>query len=120
MPIEFTIEDAGEHLKVTAKGNDDNAKEAQRYSSAIIEAVLSSKKKRILCDERELVYEISTAETFQMATEAAKHVKTFVKVAIVCNPSFLPDAKFYEVVANNRGLSVSVFTDYDDAVKWLL
>ena len=43
-----------------------------------------------------------------------------VRVAVVCKESKLPDFKFAETVAFNRGAHfVSVFTDLNLAIKWL-
>jgi hypothetical protein len=51
-----------------------------------------------------------------MVSEYAGHVE---KVAIVVSPGCLPKESFYELVTNNRGLYLQVFTDLEEAQKWL-
>jgi hypothetical protein len=42
-----------------------------------------------------------------------------IAVEIVCNPKQIADARFFEDVAVNRGLTVRVFTERDAATDWL-
>jgi hypothetical protein len=52
--------------------------------------------------------------------KSGKHVPAVAKVAVTCNPAFLPEASFFEDVVVNRGLSLRVFTDIETARTWLL
>ena len=120
MSIKFTIVNQKNYLKVKASGKDDNLEEVFHYANSILKEASKNKSKRILSDERELVYEISTLDTFTLAEEAAKHCRHLMKIAIVCNSRYLEEGKFYETVASNRGLIVRVTDNYDEAEKWLL
>ncbi len=104
---------------VTAKGKDDDLTDVMNYAGAIIHAAVKYSSKKIFCDERELEYSISLADTYKLADEAAKYAAALVKIVIVCNKKYLQDGKFYETVATNRGLKVHITSDYDEALKWL-
>jgi hypothetical protein len=119
MAIQYKMKVNGDRLKVTASGNDDNIEEVKRYSRAIIEACNKNQIKKALCDERELKYELSTIDTHALAEYISEYAKGVGRAAIVCNPKYLPDAKFWETVSANRGLIVKVFTSIEKAEAWL-
>ena len=120
MAIIFEIENTNKYLKVVTKGNDESMEEVLRYAGSILTSAIEFQSRKILCDERNLVYEISTLDTYLLAEKAAKHSKHLIKIAIVCKTEYLKDGKFYETVASNRGLTVRVTSDIDEAEKWLL
>lgn len=119
MAIKYTIEIQKDLLKVTAKGKDDDMNDAIAYSSAVIQAAIENKSRKVLCDERELEYAISITETYQLAETASKHAINLNKLAIVCDEKSLEDGKFYETVAANRGLIILVTSNFEEALKWL-
>lgn len=109
----------GDLLRVTASGKDDNIKEVEGYCAAIIETCIKNNIKKVLCDERKLKYELSTIDTYALAEYTSEHAKGVGRAAIVCNPKYLPDAKFWKTVSSNRGLVVKVFTSIDEAKAWI-
>lgn len=119
MAISFEIESRDYFLTVIAKGKDDNLKEVEAYSTSVIEAAIKNKSKKILCDERELEYSLSIADTYKLAEAASKYAVNVLKIAIVCDSKNLIEGKFYETVASNRGLLVRVTADIDEATNWL-
>lgn len=119
MAIEYNIQVQGLVLIVIAKGTDETFEQAATYSAAVIEAAISSRCKKILCDERQLDYHLSTFETFNLAEYAAQYAKHVVKIAIVCNSKHLNDGKFYETVSRNRGMIIRVTSDFEEAKLWL-
>lgn len=114
-------------LIIKASGRDENAQQVIEYGRSVIQLIVESGTQRVLCDESELEYALSTVDTFdaakQIAFEAAKEIAAsapnVARVAIVCNPQFWDDAKFWETVAVNRGLRVVVDTDISRAMAWL-
>ena len=114
---EFKVE--GDVLYVTASGRDDSINDPLQYGAAIIEQALTHQSKRVLVDERELIYVIATFDLYETAKVMAENAPQVVKAALVINPAQFKDAKFWETVAVNRGLNVHLFTDIDDAKKWL-
>ena len=105
---------------VTASGRDENAQQVIDYGDAVIELVVKAGVKLVLCDERKLEYALDTLGTYQAAKTIAAHAPKVGRVAIVCNPKFLEDAKFWETVAVNRALQVRVDTDIARAKYWLV
>lgn len=120
MSIHFSIIHEGNLLKVKASGKDDNIEDVLNYTNAIIDAALQYNAHRILCDERDLEYNLSIGETFQLAEIVAEKHKYAVRIAIVYHPKFIRDAQFYETVATNRGLIIKVTSNIDLALRWLM
>ena len=119
MSIQFSIFLEDNLLKVKASGKDDNLEDVLNYTNAIIDAALQNNAHRILCDERDLEYNLSIGETFQLAEIVAEKHKYAERIAIVHHPQFETDAQFYETVATNRGLIVKVTSNIEFALKWL-
>jgi len=119
MAIEHDIQVDGSLLKVTASGFDESYEQALSYLQAIVDAALLHKSSRILCDERNLDYRISTLDTYELGEFASKYAGYVMRIAIVCNAASLEDGKFYETVSVNRGLRIRVMTDMDEAIAWI-
>lgn len=107
-------------LVITASGCDENAQQVIEYGESVIELVVKAGVKLVLCDERKLEYALNTLDTYEAAKTIAAHAPKVGRVAIVCNPKFLEDAKFWETVAVNRALQVRVVTDIARARYWLM
>jgi len=119
MSIRFTTRVDGDILRVRASGFDESLADVQGYGMAILDACRLSGATRVLCDETALEYRLGTLDTYQAGEFLATHVPAVAKVAIVCNPASLYDAKFFEDVVVNRGLTLRVFTDTETATRWL-
>lgn len=119
MSIKFEISNGEDYLKVIAKGKDDDQSDVKNYTDAVVRAILDFKCKKVLCDERELQYNISVSDTFQLAEYVSRYSDQIVKIAIVCNIKFFDDAKFYETVTTNRGMQIKIFTNIEEAESWL-
>ena len=119
MAIEFTTTVEDDTLVVKACGFDERLEQVQQYGMDIIQACLQQQVSRVLCDECDLEYRLSTFDTYAAAEFIAENAPLIAKVAIVCNPAFIKDALFWETVAVNRGLTIQVFKDIDAARRWL-
>lgn len=117
--IHFQTSSEGETLVVRASGFDESLAEVQSYGLAIIEAAVRGAHTRVLCDERELEYRLKTVDTFQAAEFIVANAPRVARAALVCSPTGLEDAAFFETVAVNRGLTLRVFRDLSEAVRWL-
>lgn len=106
-------------LRVTASGIDDSLGEVQAYGAAILQACVESGCTRVLCDERELIYNLSVFDTYELARVTSELAPGLGKAAIVCNQDNVSDAQFWETVAVNRGLMVRVFLSLAEAETWL-
>jgi hypothetical protein len=120
MGITYNSKVEKEVLYITASGKDENVKEVIEYGRSIIKLANESKVKRVICDERNLEYAIETLDIFESAQTMASEAPKVGRLAIVCNPKFLDEGKFWETVAFNRGLQVRMDTDFDRAKNWLI
>lgn len=119
MAINYEIESAGELLKVKTSGIDESKEEVMAYGFGILEAAIKNGATKVLCDERDLVYNLSLTDTYQLAKLAAQEAKQLSKIAVVCASQYLESGEFYETVAQNRGLVILLTDDMEKAKTWL-
>ena len=104
---------------VTAWGYDEGLAQAQDYAFAIISAAVEGNHTRVLCNEFDLEYRLRPIDTYEAATFISANAPKIARIAIVCNPKFGADARFFEDVAVNRGLMLRFFWDADASSQWL-
>jgi hypothetical protein len=119
MAIEHEINIEDGHISAKASGKDDDLESTTNYSMSVYQAAMSSGIKRILCDERELIYGLGMSDTYALAKEASKLIPRDFKIAIVCGKESKQEGGFWETVSLNRGLNVKVFLDFEEAKMWL-
>lgn len=119
MSIRYVLKPEGDLLTVTTSGADESLEEVQQYGMAILRACQEGNYLRVLCDETELEYRLNTMDTFESAAFLASQAPKLAKAAIVYNSKYVEDARFWETVAVNRGLTVRVFKDVESARSWL-
>ena len=119
MAIKYAFASKGDLLLVETSGFDESLEEVQQYGFAILNACIQGNHTLVFCNELNLEYRLGTFDTFQAAEFMAAQVPKLGKAAIVCNAKFIEDAKFWETVAVNRGLTVRVFKDAASARSWL-
>lgn len=119
MAIEYEFHTEGDILLVKTSGFDENLQDVMEYGLAIIQAARESGAERVLCDERELEYQLNTFDTYESAEFIASQAPQIAKVAIVCSPDVQADADFWETVAVNRGMRVRMFLDLEKARRWV-
>ncbi len=61
----------------------------------------------------------STAERFQFATQWSATAGGRLTIAMIAPPEMIDPDKIGVTMANNRGLKSEVFTNEQDAVRWL-
>ena len=93
--------------------------QAQDYGLAIINAALEGSYTHVLCNEFDLEYRLRAIDTYEAAAFISANAPKVARIAIVCNPKFGADARFFEDVAVNRGLVLRFFLDADAASQWL-
>lgn len=119
MAIQFTTRIEGSLLRVEAHGFDESLEEVMAYGSALIEQCLTHQLTRVLCDERALEYRLNTLDTYALASWISEQVPHVARIALVCAPAAAADARLWENVAVNRGLTVRAFQDLAAAERWL-
>jgi len=119
MAIHYEAKKDGDILRVRAWGKDDSLKDVIIYGGSILGECLSNDVTRVITDERELEYRIDTVEIYELARIYAELDGIIEKVAFVCSPEFLEDARFMENASKNRGLIYRAFDDYKAADEWV-
>lgn len=119
MAIKFKIIDTQNILRVKASGIDDNLEQVIEYGMKVIEVAKKYNVTKVLCDEQDLIYNLSTLDNFESAKFIAEQVPKIGKIAIVFNPKNFKDAEFWETVAVNRFLTVKFCKKIEEAEKWL-
>ena len=76
----------------------------------------------LLVDFRHTECNLSITEVYQLAAELFQHGDTFHrKIALLVLPGLNFDrANFFETCSRNRGYLVNAFTDYEEAMRWIL
>lgn len=119
MAIYYTMKMENDTLVVTASGKDEGLEDVKQYGEAVINAALQNHCRKIICDETNLVYALGIFEAYIDAEFLSKIAPRLHRVAIVCHPNQIGDAKSWETFAVNRGLRVKVFIDRAEAENWL-
>lgn len=112
---------AREFVRTTPVGEFDiNAARDMLFAAA--HTALSSGNTDILLDCRQTTSKISMAEITSLVYTMLSHRDLFArKLAFLCSDSARFDnMQFMEDFAVNRGLQVGAFTDYEEALSWLM
>ena len=94
--------------------------EASGQFELIAEHCRRTNNDRLLIDTTEYEVKVSVADRFLMGERAQIFARCRIKVAFVCKQEQIDPRKFGTLVAQNRGVSIDVFTDFQSAKEWLL
>jgi hypothetical protein len=94
--------------------------EASRQFELIAEHCKRTKNDKLLIDTTGYDVKASVIDRFFFGTSSQIFAVHRLKVAFVCRPEQIDPRKFGVLVAQNRGVSVDVFTDFQSAEEWLL
>jgi hypothetical protein len=119
MAIHYEAKKDGDILRVRTWGKDDSLKDVIIYGGWILGECLKNDVSIVITDERELEYKIDTVQIYELAKIYAELDGILEKVAFVCSPEFLKDARFMENVCSNRGLVYKAFENYEKADEWI-
>ena len=119
MAINFDHKFVNDYLLVTASGKDESLQQVYEYQKAIVEIAVSNNCKKMLCDERNLIYNISISETYQTAKNPPEQIWKLIKIAIVCSPEFIREAKAMETFVINQGMRFFATDVFTEAENWL-
>src|SRR5215510_9661375 len=92
---------------------------AQRFE-LIAEHCKRTKKDKLLIDTTGFEVKVSTVDRFHLGERLGIFARNKIKVAVVSRPEQIDPQKFGVLVAQNRGVSVETFTDFQAAEEWLL
>ena len=119
--LKLQIIKAADFIKSTPSGDLD-VKASRQVLAQIAAAGANLHDYTVLIDLRQVKARLSTTDTFNLATELLEYGETFHrKTAVLARAEQDIDLMtFFETVAKNRGFRVKAFTDFEEAMTWLL
>ncbi len=119
-PYRLTFNPKPQYLHVHVESNTDSYELSIRFWNEIAAECKQNKWKKVLVEE-DIPEDISVAEAFELASELPQIGFFGVKIAFVDHYIEQEEMnKFSEMVAVNRGLNAKIFTNTNEAEKWLL
>jgi hypothetical protein len=119
MAINFTpvVEDG--ILIVVSSGFDKNLEETKSFNQKVLHEAKRLDCRKVLSDERNLVYNLSLFETHQLGQNLANNIEFIEQIAVVVDKNQHETAVFWENVTYNRGVESKVFLNVESAMNWL-
>jgi hypothetical protein len=111
-----------EFIRARADGKADMTR-AKALLKAIATAGEGIEGFHVLVDTRRLTRgtALTANELWQLADQLVHYRNTFAhKTAIVCPQERFGRSAFFALCARNKGFNIQAFTDYGDAIDWLL
>src|SRR5215831_14974117 len=119
MAFQLQIEQRLGYLSVRVIGAGD-AEEAGNQFEIVLEHCKRTMNKKLLVDITGVEGGFSFLDKYYFMGRLWLGVSYVVKVATVDTQEKIDPRRFGELVAQNRGLNLRAFTDYEIAEKWLL
>ena len=118
MPQQIHIEPKDGYLHIEVAGPFDSVK-AKEFIRQMLETSSQHTLSRILVDIRKVEGPIPTMARFELARFLAAEKPVPVRLAVLESRGQVPNNKFFENVADNRGAIVKVTTSLEEALEWL-
>jgi len=121
MATKIKIITARDFLEVTPDGII-NITTSRQLLADIAKAEQGPADYELLVDFRDAHSNLSTIDVYQLAAELCQYGDTFRrKVALLVLPGInFEHAHFFETCSQNRGFLMNAFTDYENAMRWVL
>lgn len=92
---------------------------AKRCVDEMVAACKREKCAKVLFDCRPMAGDMSVMNRFEIARYGAVTIPHSVKIAMLARRDQISTDNFFENVARNRGVTVTVFSEIDKAIRWL-
>ena len=120
MPINIKIIQATEFLRATPEG-EAYIEKAERLLKDIADAGAGLDGFHVLVDTRRVTGHLTAIELWHLADKLVHYRRPFGnKTAILCPVERFDYSRFFALCAENKGFNVQAFTNYEDAMEWLL
>jgi hypothetical protein len=119
MSIEYKIETSEDMVRAKVWGEDEDLQDLINYNLALLDALVKSGARKVICDERELVYKVGTFDLYELVDKISQHAPRLLKAAIVFKSENYDDAKFWENASVNKGLQFRIFATPEEAEEWM-
>jgi hypothetical protein len=124
MPVNVKVINTKDFIKVTATGVVDFAASKQAILD-IVSQIKQPGEYEVLVDVRAAEVMLSIAELYELGVALADHPSLRRNKIALLGPGPMRDrdaynARFFESVAANRGVSIRAFTGFERAITWLV
>jgi len=116
--MDVKIEPQPDHLYAVGSGSFDHA-QLEGVLKEIFVAASTHGLRKILIDIRTVVGPISALARYEAGETAAKLQREPIRLVVLGSETHLWPDRFFENVANNRGVKTFVTTDMAEALRWL-
>ena len=119
MPTNIRIIQSNDFIKATPEGQFDLEK-SKKLLMEIATASVSLVDYEIILDTRKAHSKMSPTDLWYLAVELSNLRRAFSRrTAVLCPVERFDNAEFFALCAQNRGLQLSTFTSFEDAIEWL-
>jgi hypothetical protein len=120
MPVNVKVINAREFIRTTVSGALDLA-ESKRGMLDLASHIKQPGEYEVLIDVRGAETILSIADLYELAVALAGQPALIgSKIGILGPMSGMDKAQFFETVAQNRGARIKAFTDFEEAITWLV
>ncbi len=108
-------------ISTTASG-ELNLEESKNVLNKLAALMMPDEEHDILIDIRVTVSVLTLSDIYELVSEVGRHRSSFRnKIAILlADHHDFDKAAFLEMCAGNRGFSVNTFTEFEEAINWLM
>ena len=98
-----------------------NLEAGERLLKEIAQAGEGLEKFEVLVDTRDLTGHLSAPDLWTLCERLVRYRRTFAhRTAILCPLERFDHARFFALCAENHGFNMQAFSEYEDAMEWLL
>ncbi|HEY9153304.1 MAG TPA: hypothetical protein VIN60_10495 [Anaerolineales bacterium] len=120
MPVNVKVINTKDFIKTTATGILDFAASKQAILD-IASQIKQPGEYEVLVDTREAEVVLSMVELFELGEALANHPSLRrSKIGLLTPKKPMDNPGFLELVAKNRGIRIKAFTDFEQAITWLV
>jgi len=121
MSIDYTTENKKEYLLVKSNGGSDDLAVISDYAREITDICKQQGYTAMLVDERDREYMLNEVlDLYKLANFFRTLNVTDIRMAIICQPQYLEQIRYFEKTTHDRGMKIKFFLDPDSAKRWLL
>jgi hypothetical protein len=92
---------------------------AKESIDAMVSACAREGSSKVLFDCRPMTGDMTVSDRFETGAYGGLKIPGGVKIAMLGRGDQISPDNFFETVARNRGVNVTVFTEIDAALEWL-
>ena len=121
MSIDYTTRNKKKYLLVKSSGGSDDVAVISEYAREITSICKQQGYSAMLVDERNREYMLNEIlDLYKLANFFRTLNVTDIRMAVICQPQYLEQIRYFEKTTHDRGMNIRFFLDRDSAKNWLL